>query len=416
MAERITLSGDYGLQQTRLNLQGSTDIDATNARWVVANIGSETNRYPVFIENGDNVSLNGGTIDGRIPLDMDWRQAYINSAAIYARNTDQIEINDWTIDRAWDAIRVHGDRNDTFEIENVYMSNVRDDAVENDMGLSGTIKNSFFDGVFVGLSTSDENTGDMSGNKVTLDNVLMRIEPYLYKGSVTHGSPFKVWTNSPKMDIQDSVIAIQNPNHFDYQRLKIAWDLVENSSNNYYLNLSDKPFPKDYPLPGKGFTVLQGQAARDYWAKASAEWTGDGTNDDDDSSGDLQDKVLNQEINPGNTGKGGGLQESKTVLTRGVAGEEGQSEQDSESANSDEDDGGPKGFFAIFAKIFQALFGFGRGSDDDDDDDAVVTAEGSGLPEKNFFSEEDLGSIMLPPAFETGPVDDYDDEDGLAFV
>ena len=35
-------------------------------------------------------------------------------------------------------------------------------------------------------------------------------------------------------------------------------------SGNYYLNLSDTPFPSNYPLPPKGFTILQGQAARDF--------------------------------------------------------------------------------------------------------------------------------------------------------
>jgi hypothetical protein len=419
MTERMTLSGDYGLQQTRLNLDGSTIIDASDGRWIVSNIGSQTNRYPVFIENGDDVTLIGGTIDGRVPMDMEWRQAYVNSTAIFSRNADEIEIRDWSINRAWDGIRVHGDRNDTFEIDNVYMTKIRDDAIENDMGLSGTIKNSLFDGVFVGLSTSDENTGNMSGNLVELDNVMIRIEPYLYKGALTHGSPFKVWTNSPKMNINDSVIAIQNPNHFDYERLKIAWDLVEESSNNYYLNLSDKPFPKNYPLPGKGFTVLQGKAARDYWAKASAEWeNGDNNDDADDTpSAEVQEASKPQKLLPESNTGGNDVDTRESGSNEDVPEKGTLGSKSSEAADERDDDDGPSGFFGIIAKIFRAIFGRGR---DSDDDVAEADATESGSPlTGGLFTDEDLSRLMLPPvADDSSSAGDFDDseEDGLAVI
>ena len=408
MAQTITLSDDYGLQQTRLRLEGSTTIDASEARWIVANIGSETNRYPVFTEGGTDVTLIGGTIDGLIPLDMDWREAYVNSAAIFARGFDSIRIRDWSIDRAWDGIRVHGDRSDTFEISNVYMSRIRDDAVENDMGLSGTIKDSFFDGVFVGLSTTDENTGNMNGNTITLDNVLMRIEPYLYRGVSTHGSPFKVWTHSPKMDINDSVIAIQNPNHFDQERLRIAWDLVENSSNNFYLNLSDTPFPKNYPLPQKGFTVLQGQEARDYWATASAEWGSDDVQNDDDVNSVPGDADSGSNFNSDSDGRNGPENASSNSESRNEELEEGNADR--------ADDAGPGGIFGLIVRLIRAIFGGGRGSDDSDQD--VGLPEVGWMSARSVITDEDIGRIMLPPLVDTPPSDDYDESesDKYAFI
>ncbi len=60
--------------------------------------------------------------------------------------------------------------------------------------------------------------------------------------------------------------------HNGFSRLSEAWDNLTELSGNYYLNLSDTPFPSNYPLPPKGFTILQGQAARDFLATEKAKW------------------------------------------------------------------------------------------------------------------------------------------------
>ena len=291
MAELITLAEDYGYEQSRIGVSGDTIVDASDGEWIVANMGDDLNRYPVFIEGGDSVELVGGTITGTVPLDLSWADAYVNSTAIFVRGADDVTIRDWTIDQAWDGIRVHGDLDSTWTIENVYMSNIRDDAVENDMGLSGTIRDTFFDGVFVGLSVGDENTADQTDKLVTLDNVLIRMESFLYKGEITHMAPFKVFDDSPQLAIHDTVVALENPDHPHWHYLERAWDKLESSSNNYYLNLSDEPFPRGYPLPPEGFTVLQGQEARDYWEKVSGEW-------DDADAGGLAEEGPVIEVDP----------------------------------------------------------------------------------------------------------------------
>ena len=189
-------------------------------------------------------------------------------------------IQDWRISQAWDGIRVVGDKNDGFTIDSVWLSEIRDDAVENDTGLGGTISNSLFDGVFMGISTGTPNAANQ-GNVVTVDDVMIRMETYLYKGMDTHGSPFKVYDNGPKMKIYNSVFAIEEVNHRSDNALERAWEKTIDASGNYYLNLSDEPLPDDYPLPPKGFTVLQGKEARAFWDAARseqiAEITGGGT-------------------------------------------------------------------------------------------------------------------------------------------
>ena len=81
-------------------------------------------------------------------------------------DTPQATIEDWRIDRAWDGIRVDGNSNG-FTIDNVWLSDMRDDAVENDHHLGGTIRDSLFDGVFSGISTTATGTAPAGRSRST---------------------------------------------------------------------------------------------------------------------------------------------------------------------------------------------------------------------------------------------------------
>ena len=288
----ITLSGNYGYTNYRVsNLAANTTIDARTASWIVSNSRNQfpdadtsytegsgsLNTYPVNIYGaGDGLRLWGGTIMGEVPQTSDWLYTYNNSAAVRVEYTPNVVIDDWRIDKAWDAFRIYTGATN-FLIDDAYLTNIRDDAVENDKGIeSGTIRDSLFDGVFSGISTGDDNLTDGSNNTITLDHLFMRSQSYLYKGEFVHMSPFKANSSAPETTpnfrIIDSVIAITDPNHEGQHRLAIAWDNVIESHGNVYLNLSDTPFPSNYPMPPAGFTVLQGQQARDYWEAVKAAW------------------------------------------------------------------------------------------------------------------------------------------------
>jgi Ca2+-binding RTX toxin-like protein len=60
--------------------------------------------------------------------------------------------------------------------------------------------------------------------------------------------------------------------HIGQGRQAVAWEKTIDASGNYFLNLSDDPLPRDYPLPKSGFTILQGQAARAFWEDARSDW------------------------------------------------------------------------------------------------------------------------------------------------
>jgi hypothetical protein len=281
MATPILLTRDYAYDDFRIANVKSTLIDASNAHWDLSNFGKSINLYPVFVDRSSDVTLVGGTITGHMPLDMDWRQAYVNSAAITFRGSaGHIAIKDWTISQAWDGIRIDGKSD--FLIENVWIDRTRDDAVENDDGLNGTIRNSLFDKVFVGISIADDSTPpEATSHVVTLDNVLIHMESYLYKGNVTHGPIFKLQPDkSPDLAIKDSIFAIEDVDHFRKPNMEHAWANMKNGGGNYFLNLSDDPLSSKYPLPKSGFTILQGREARSYWESARAEWISENTDQD----------------------------------------------------------------------------------------------------------------------------------------
>lgn len=287
----INLTGDYGYSGYSVsNLSAYSVINATQASWKVANSrnsnpdadtlwsdGTETlNTYPFKVGSaGVGLLIIGGTMNGEVPLTSDWLYTYNNSAALRIANAPSVTIDDWRIDSVWDAIRIASGTTNWL-IDDAYITNVRDDAVENDSVLSGTIRDSLFDGVFSGISLGDSSNTDGSNNVITIESTFIRNESFLYKGELTHVSPIKANSSAPgttpDIRIINSVFAIEDPNHESQGRLDIAWDHVIESRGNVFLNLSDTPLPSSYPMPPAGFTVLQGQQARDYWEAVKTAW------------------------------------------------------------------------------------------------------------------------------------------------
>jgi Ca2+-binding RTX toxin-like protein len=280
----ISLSGNYGFGEKRLStLSTGTIVDATKATFIQDNWtgdGGSNNPYPFQVVKVSNVVILGGTILGQIDQKSDWRTVYDhgNSAGVRIEDAPNAIIRDWRISNTWDAIRVSWNSKN-FLIEDVWVTNARDDAVENDRLQTGAIKDSLFDGVFGGISVDPSSSSPVDGHNetVTLDGVLMRLQPSLYEGELTHSAFIKTdsatpGTVTPNLRFINNVIAIEDPTHHSYRSLLDAWANTVESRGNYYLNLSNTPLPKDYPMPPAGWTVLQGQAARDYWNAARADW------------------------------------------------------------------------------------------------------------------------------------------------
>lgn len=284
----ITLTQDYGYSAYRVTgLADGTIIDASTASWTLDNDASDghSSAYPVLVYSAPNVVIEGGTILGNVDQQSDWTKVYAmgNSAAVRTEDAPGATISDWRISKAWDAVRVSWNSPD-FVIQGIWATDIRDDAVENDRLQSGTVRDSLFDGVFSGISIDPDNSNPVDGHNETVlvDGVLMRLQRSLYEGEMTHSSFIKTdsatdGTVTPSLRFVNNVFALEDVNHHSYRSMEDAWAHTIESKNNYLLNLSDDPLPSDYPMPPSGWTVLQGQAARDYWAKARDGWISEHT-------------------------------------------------------------------------------------------------------------------------------------------
>ena len=219
---------------------------------------------------------------GRVSQTAEWATVYNHMATGFRiSNSPNTTIRNVHIDGTWDGIRfipddslnVANGNSNGWLIEDVRMTNIRDDAIENDFAETGTLRDSLLDGVFSAFGTVNNQSAH---GVLTVDDSIIIMKDYLKDGVMVHGSPFKFNTsdpqNNPDLKIVNSIIAVQDPSHNGLSRLNEAWDHLTESSGNYYLNLSDTPFPSNYPLPPKGFTILQGQAARDFLQTEKSKW------------------------------------------------------------------------------------------------------------------------------------------------
>lgn len=291
----ITLTGDYGYDKYTAGytnpLAAGTIINAQNASW---NLSISRNQNPdadtpvtqgtdsilthpfIIYSAGTGLVLNGGTINGSVPQTSDWEYTYVHSAGVRLDSAPNAIVANWRMDMVWDGIRFK-QASPNWLVDDAYISNARDDAIENDWAVTGTVRDSLFDGVFVGIGLHNSEHTAATGNTITFENVMMRMKSYLYMGDLTHGTFFKVDKDDPDavpdIRIINTVFAIEDVTPgMHTERQKIAWDNVVESHGNVFLNLSDTPLPADYDLPKSGFTILQGQQARDYWEACKTAW------------------------------------------------------------------------------------------------------------------------------------------------
>lgn len=107
-------------------------------------------------DDGDGGVMNNTTAATAYEENMTWTGLHIYNVhdAIRTNNT----YNHWTVQHVW-------------------FDYIRDDCIENDANYSGTVYDSLFDGCYTGISNQ---SGDGAGQTITLDQVLLRMEPMPY--------------------------------------------------------------------------------------------------------------------------------------------------------------------------------------------------------------------------------------------
>jgi hypothetical protein len=233
-----------------------------------------TNPYPIQIRRDDHVVILGGLVLGSVPQASDWRDTYCNSAAVILKNAASAELDGMRIVGAWDGVRASEGSPDLI-IRNVWMSDLRDDAFENDYLLPARIENSLLDGVFVAISMKPgKDFRARTRGLVAVTGSLVRLREYAYKGQSKFGALSKNSEKSPGLQLTNSVIAVDFAGGSTWNAYwRHTWStLSPRSSGNQFLWLSDLPIPQSFPMPPASFQVRTGQAAKRIWARSKLDW------------------------------------------------------------------------------------------------------------------------------------------------
>ncbi|MDZ4096454.1 MAG: hypothetical protein U1D35_16270 [Paracoccaceae bacterium] len=233
----------------------------------------EINRYPLQIIKSPGVTLQGGLYAGEVPLGSEWKSTYCNSAGTVLRGSPGAVVEDLRMRRVWDAVRL-SEASGGFLLRGSWMSEVRDDCIENDYLNGGVIEDLLLDGCFSGLSMRPPKGEARSpnGGAVVLKGVLMRMQSYLYKDRLQQGPPFKVEEAGTRIEVYDSVIVMDNPEIVSKTRLSIGWSRIGQCSGNLLLWTSDTPWPEDFARPPACFRLMEGAQARAVWQLARKNW------------------------------------------------------------------------------------------------------------------------------------------------
>ena len=305
-AAAITLETDFGFEDyDASDLTPGTVIDATGARWNLQNSTLEQptvtydmqsepggcddpsgtqpiNRYPVDIEDSPGVAFFGGLIIGDISQTADWNVVYCNSAAVTVRGGSKPSIRDVRIIRPWDGVRVSENEtgvSDNFLIERIWISEGRDDCMENDKMLSGDVRDMLCES-FAGISMADNELTESAKTEATFDGILIRTLPYLYEGRTTSAGAFKHSEFHMKKRVYNSVLAMEAAHSCDPASEDCyagtpsrQWDNITDCRNNLFIWISDEPIPEEVGTPPDCFRVVTG--AKDgaaLWERIKRNW------------------------------------------------------------------------------------------------------------------------------------------------
>jgi hypothetical protein len=190
-----------------------------------------------------------------------------------------------------------------WKVEHVWGEYVRDDCIENDHFSSGEVRDSLFDGCYTGISTRPSSPASGVGQVVTLDKVLLRLQPMPYpykwrtKGNSIdengspyngdgipygHGKFFKYEERTPEINnhfiLRDSVFAAGFAPG-DGRKLNLPHpDLIDQCEGVVIAWLGDGQFPGQASVAAvrskfpRCITVFEGKAARALWREKVADW------------------------------------------------------------------------------------------------------------------------------------------------
>jgi hypothetical protein len=277
----IALAGDYGTQQFHWFAPADhTVFDARGARWRFQTYPVPLAADPVRITGGgQSACFIGGLIEGTNDPAAGWEETYerSNGAAIAFGGDEALAdfvLDGIRIHNVWDGIRPRANA-DRFVITDVWLSDGRDDCIENDHFSTGTLEDSLLDGCHMAISARNPRDSESYGSRVlTIQNSLIRLKPFpkpreamlrrhSWARDPGHAMFFKWRSTSMQLRLRDNVFMLEQlPNN---QRQAIELPEATSCSKNVLVWLgSGDPGP----VPDC-FEVVRDRAV---WDRAKADW------------------------------------------------------------------------------------------------------------------------------------------------
>jgi hypothetical protein len=304
--EVIVVDRDFGYERFHYPERADGAVfDARGATWLFQTFPTLEQNYPISIERGaQGACWVGGLVRGTNPESAGWRETYdvANGSGFNfgnGRSTEGFTLDGIRIHNVWDGIRPRGNA-DGFRIRNVWVTDARDDCIENDHRQTGVVEDSLFDRCHMGISVRpgrrgkekaraeeaaaaglpDEDRGifEIRGSLISLGahpDPNAKRSKYPWFKDPGHGMFFKLGSGDVQLKLYDNIFMLEQYPNNDQQ----AWGLppghyghrLADCRGNVLVWLGEG----DYPGPFHNdrfpdcWTVVTDRAV---WERAKKDW------------------------------------------------------------------------------------------------------------------------------------------------
>ncbi len=290
----VKLSGRFGSQYTAYDVADNTVFELREMQW------DPRPEHPLSTpfsageqpQPPTNLTILGGVIDGRIPLEWSWSVTHaFSGSAFYTVATGRQVIDGARIHNVQDGWRPRETpefrpraypNTGSFVMRNCYVTGVRDDCIENDEFIPGTVEDCLIDGTFTFYSEQNETingvrtlelptVGPDESPDVSITRTLVRLD-VTSGGEPGPGTWFKLHgyeAPNHRIVLTDCAFAVSQEPRGGWKQLNFP-KTAEFRGTNYLLWLGEAG--KFGGKVREGITLLEGEAARAKWHELRSAW------------------------------------------------------------------------------------------------------------------------------------------------
>jgi hypothetical protein len=240
--------------------------------------------FSVGANGPQGVCVSGGLVDGHIPPDWNWRRTHTHGGYAYKTvvGGGEASVEDVRVHNVEDGWKPREqppfNNRGVMRMRGAYMTAIRDDAIEDDGFMPGSIEDSLFDGVWTFLSEQNQESGSPPDTIGAGEDPCIRVDRVYVRLWTTNGGEagpghwFKWQPRGAKphvVTVVDSVFATHSMPRLGWKNLGFP-PSTRFEGRNYILWLGT---PGEYrgPRPA-GVVFLEGQPARDKWNQVRVDW------------------------------------------------------------------------------------------------------------------------------------------------